>query len=342
MSSRPRRHLRRDDEGVASTVGTVMALLVALAFLSLIVNQYVPVWQREAEAAHMNTALGQFGSLKGAIDAQVVSAQVSAASGTRYIPSETFTSIQLGVEGVPIFASPTNGRLTGTGDAASWTLQFRYAIGGATYDVNHSSSGSVVLDVASRYHIPFQVAYESGAIIMSQAAGETIRVEPQFTVLNSSQGVEVGLSLVQLVGSGSVSGHASEGVRTKLIALDMQEFDSFRSSLWINHTTAHGHAWFRYLNQTLPFAFGVLETDFEEAPGTCTDAPYDYCEGPTGQTVQTPYYVLQRAQGQNQTLHTIQLEIRHNPNGGVPIAKLSFHQAYVGLALGRSGSTLGV
>ena len=33
------RPIRRDDRGVASTVGTIMALLVFLTFLSLIVNQ---------------------------------------------------------------------------------------------------------------------------------------------------------------------------------------------------------------------------------------------------------------------------------------------------------------
>ncbi|HYM39678.1 MAG TPA: hypothetical protein VEY12_05985, partial [Thermoplasmata archaeon] len=54
-----RRDLRRDERGVASTVGTIMALLVFLTFLSLIVNQYVPVWMKDSEAAHMDSAVGQ-------------------------------------------------------------------------------------------------------------------------------------------------------------------------------------------------------------------------------------------------------------------------------------------
>src|SRR5438309_602552 len=74
------RDLRGDEEGVASTVGTIMALLVFLTFLSLIVNQYVPVWMKDSEASHMNNALGQFGGLNGAIiryqsDGQTVRAQ---------------------------------------------------------------------------------------------------------------------------------------------------------------------------------------------------------------------------------------------------------------------------
>jgi len=56
---RPRRQW--DDDGVASTVGTIMALLVFLTFLSLITNQYVPVWMKDSEAGHMGEALGQLG-----------------------------------------------------------------------------------------------------------------------------------------------------------------------------------------------------------------------------------------------------------------------------------------
>src|SRR6059058_1762713 len=71
------RDIRGDEEGVASTVGTIMALLVFLTFLSLIVNQYVPVWMKDSEASHMNGALGQFGGIKGAIDLQILAAQAA-------------------------------------------------------------------------------------------------------------------------------------------------------------------------------------------------------------------------------------------------------------------------
>src|SRR5436309_5126837 len=103
------RELRSDERGVASTVGTIMALLVFLTFLSLIVNQYVPVWMKDSEAAHMNTALGNFGSLKGAIDLQVLAAQAAKISGTHYIPVTSSSAVSLGVDGVPIFAASTLG-----------------------------------------------------------------------------------------------------------------------------------------------------------------------------------------------------------------------------------------
>src|SRR3990172_4032419 len=101
------RAVRTDEEGVASTLGTTMALLVFLTFLSLIVNQYVPAWMKESEAAHVNTVIGQFGNLKGAIDLQVLAAHSAANAGQIYIPVTATTAITLGVDGVPIFASST-------------------------------------------------------------------------------------------------------------------------------------------------------------------------------------------------------------------------------------------
>src|SRR5881409_2021232 len=104
------RDIRRDEEGVASTVGTIMALLVFLTFLSLIVNQYVPVWMKDSEAAHMNTALGNFGSLKGAIDLQVLAAQAARNAGVFYIPATAWPRSASGSTACPSSPPPRSGR----------------------------------------------------------------------------------------------------------------------------------------------------------------------------------------------------------------------------------------
>jgi|SRR5213596_604928 len=87
------RDLRSDDRGVASTVGTIMALLVFLTFLSVIVNQYVPIWMTDSEASHMNTVLGQFGGFKGEVDIQMLAAQAAQDAGTFSIPVTTSTAV---------------------------------------------------------------------------------------------------------------------------------------------------------------------------------------------------------------------------------------------------------
>ncbi len=326
------RKLRRDKDGVASTVGTIMALLVVLTFLSLLVNQYVPVWGKETEAAHQSTVFGQFGSFKSSVDTQILSAQVAATSGSTYIPTETYTAVQLGTPGLPVFSGPSIGQLTGSGDQAPWTIQFQYAIESSVYTVNQTSAGNVVLEVRNRYHVPFSLIYEGGGILMSQSAGEAVRVDPQFAILNATNGIEVALTMVNIIGSGNVADSGTEGIHSKLLVLDIQEFTALQSSLWINHTTRYGNAWFQHLNNTLSLTFAVLDSDFG-GPG------YQYFESPAGQTVTTPYYTLSRAES-GQT-HNISLEIVHNPPTR-PIAKVSVNYAYLSIAVGRRGSTLEV
>lgn len=330
-----RKNLRRDEEGVASTVGTIMALLVALTFLSLIVNQYVPVWHKDSEATHMSTALGQFGTIKNSVDTQVLSAQAAAASGYSYVPVETFTTVSMGVDGVPIFSNPTIGRLSGASDTAPWRVQFTYAIDGTTYEVDQRVAGNLLLQVDARYNVPFALSYEGGAVIMQQSQGDVIRADPQFTVHNTTQGKEMGLTLVGLIGSGNAAGSGSEGVRTKLIGLDFQEYTGFRSSLVLNHTTRFGPAWYHHFNETLALAFGVLDSDFE-------DPDFNYTENPngTGQEVTTPHYRLSRVQ--DGETHRVSLELIYDPTAGENLAKLTLSVAYVSVAIGRSGETLGV
>ena len=135
------RYIREDESGVASTVGTIMALLVFLTFISLIVNQYVPVWMKDSEASHMGGAFGQFGTFKGAIDLQMLAAQMARDVSVDYIPVSSFTPVTLGVDGIPIFTSPTVGVLTSIPDQGTFTTQLVYNINGVGNRVTESSIG---------------------------------------------------------------------------------------------------------------------------------------------------------------------------------------------------------
>src|SRR5437879_1463520 len=189
------RDIRRDEEGVAATVGTIMALLVFLTFLSLIVNQYVPVWMKDSEASHMNGALGQFGGVKGAIDLQILAAEAARTSGTHYIPVTASSAVNLGVDGVPIFSAPTIGALQAIPDAGSFSIQFSYipnkAVPSQVATVNETSSGAIQLSVGNRYYIAPTMAYDNGAVIRYQSDGQTIRAQPTFVVVKTNNTLDV-------------------------------------------------------------------------------------------------------------------------------------------------------
>jgi hypothetical protein len=245
------RRLRKDEEGVASTVGTIMALLVFLTFLSLIVNQYVPVWMKDSESAHMNGVLGQFGNMKGSVDLQVLGAQIAQDAGTHYIPITTASAVTLGVDGVPIFSAPTVGEMTLNPNAAPWTVAFFYDIRGVSTRVDEFSSGTMELNVGNRYFVPQRIAYENGGVIRSQADGQVVRAPPTFEAVPLNSTLDVSFQLITLYGSGSVSGTSTEVVNTKLFGLDRQDYTDIRSTIWINHTSSYGVAWYQFFNGTL-------------------------------------------------------------------------------------------
>ena len=257
-----KRALRRDDEGVASTVGTIMALLVFLTFLSLIVNQYVPVWMKDSEAAHMSGALGQFGGFKGSVDLQVLAAQIARDAGSHYIPVTTSNAITLGTDGVPIFAAPTLGEMAVVPDAAAWTVEFYYDIRGVPTFVEEASSGAISLSVQNRYYIPQRMIYENGAVIRWQADGQVIRAPPVFEAIRLNGSLDMSFQLISLYGRDSVSGTTTEVVNAKVFGLDRQDYVDITSTLWINHTSAYGIAWYQFFNNTLSKALGLTSGTF--------------------------------------------------------------------------------
>src|SRR2546428_7849205 len=162
VSMKRLRYIREVESGVASTVGTIMALLVFLTFISLIVNQYVPVWMKDSEASHMGGAFGQFGTFKGSVDLQILAAQMAQDAGVDYIPITSFTPVTLGVDGVPIFTSPTEGLLDSLSTKGTFTTQLTNSIRGRATQGRESSSGEIILDAFNRYYLHQSITNETG------------------------------------------------------------------------------------------------------------------------------------------------------------------------------------
>jgi hypothetical protein len=328
------RDFSADDEAVASTVGTIMALLVFLTFLSVIVNQYVPMWMRDSETSHMSSVLGQFGGVKGSIDLQMLAAQASLSSGTFQIPVTTATAVVLGVDGVPIFSTPTQGSLTMTPDTGPFTAVFYYTIKGAPVPqrVSEQTSGSIDLNVGNRYFTPQRIAYENGAVIRFQADGQFIRVRPTFSVLNTNNALNISFALQSLYGKGVITGTTTEMISTQLFAFDRQDYQTGRSNmnlnnsvLWINHTlTLYGKAWYQFFNQTL--------ADSLKLGGTY--AQTSLSETYAGKLGATTVYVVSWTLNPGTGLYTMRLQINGNNPGGMTIAAIHLLKGQIQVGIG--------
>ena len=348
---------RWNDEGVASTVGTIMALLVFLTFLSLITNQYVPVWMKDSEAAHMGESLGQFGDFKSDIDTQILGAQVAQQMRRHFIPYTSFATVKLGVDGVPIFASPTLGELSVKQASAPWTIWFRYSISGNNTTVPEATScsltnpdlacgGYVRLHVFNRYFPPQSIAYENGALIRWQQDGELVKGEPTFQVVQSTNSTQVDFSLIQLFGAGGVAGVGSEGLQAQVVAADLQEYAKIRTDVWINHTTLWGPAWYRFFNSTLARAFDVGAGDYETNP----DFQYDELYAQGGRVLQlradNPYYFVQALWSDSTESYGVSVTFKVDRTGDsvdvLPISVFRLLHAYVNVAAGDRGNQVGI
>jgi len=318
------RDIRGDEEGVASTVGTIMALLVFLTFLSLIVNQYVPVWMKDSEASHMNGALGQFGGIKGAIDLQILAAQAAQIAGTHYIPVTASSAVSLGVDGVPIFAASTLGTIQSFPDAGPFIVTFNYLISGVSTPVREQSNGSIELDVGNRYYVPQKIAYENGAIVRYQSDGQVIRAQPTFSVVKTNNTLDISFGLVSLYGAGSVSGTSTEVVNTQVFAFDRQDYQGFAPNAVItiyHNSTRYGLAWYQFLNQTLASALHL--------GGTFTQTPLDVTF--TAKIGPVVVYLVTASFNPSTQTYTMRLEIHNSLALGLSFFRLQHAQVQVGV-----------
>lgn len=260
--------LRRDRQGVASTIGTIMALLVFLAFMALIVNSYVPAWMLDNERSHMNVSVDQFGQLKGKVDSMISQQLVTGDSSIKM-----YAPMTMGASGVPIFASPTAGLLTynpqGMG-SSGLNVRFNYTGSGPggqrfVVPVDVDGGGKVELYAPNRYYVQQWLAYENGAIILRQEDGQSIRAYPNLDISKDNHTLNVAFTQVDLIGNAqSLTGSDTVGFSLDLIYIDSQKYSigAENGTFCLRFNTTYGNAWYGYFSQLCRSNGLVNDTDY--------------------------------------------------------------------------------
>ncbi|MBA3046679.1 MAG: hypothetical protein KKH41_07210 [Candidatus Thermoplasmatota archaeon] len=275
-AQRLRPHKIWDDDGVASTVGTIMAMMVFLAALSMFTSQYVPVWMEENEASHMSAAYGQFAALKQAVDMQILAGTIQGSS-----PVQMFSPVKLGAEGIPMFAAPTPGYLSVYRSDSYNNVSFSFNTSAAVLNHTANAGGTIKLYVPNRYFIPQTLAYEGDTLILKQSDGEYMKAMPQFIVTRIGlDSYTISYTQVDLRGDDSnYVGFGTRGIQTTLRAVTTTTFNNLTDEigpgnpaknpyLYFNQTTWYERAWNSSFNQTLSAAGMVYGTPAQLAAGT--------------------------------------------------------------------------
>jgi hypothetical protein len=321
---------RWDDRGVASTVGTIMAIMVILALLSLVTNHYVPVWMEDSESNHIELALSQLSSFKTTMDNQMLFAEVLHETGKEFTSTPVYTAVKLGSDGVPVFASPTHGELGINTDEGDVSVSFMDDQNGTNDHIQTNVNGNIELWVPNRYFVPQTLTYENGAILRYQNDGEIVIADPHFSISNKtgsgSESYEVSINLIWLFGVGSASGSGVEGITSKLLGMDFLESDNINSSIYVNHSTEYGEAWFTYYNET-------LDNAYEPDLGSIS---YSQVLGTT--TVETSFYKVELTKAAEFD-YTISIELKNTDDC---LTKLNLNTSYVDIGIGRQRSGTGI
>lgn len=230
--------LRADRAGVSGVVAASLGVVLLSVLLGMIVTFWVPAWGYDNEAAHSREVVDAFAQFKSGIELQTLSGNTNQTIGT---------SFPLGVGGVPLFGAENSGQLAYQ-YLEGGHLRFALNLTESTGQANLSAAGSLSYSMPNRYFVGQSIAYESGAVIVSQTDGQTVRMAPAFRFVNGTQGIEAFLTLVSMEGVQTiVTGVDSHSISSRL-ALAQTIVYTFPagSNLSLNVSSAYIAAWSSY------------------------------------------------------------------------------------------------
>ncbi len=247
----------KDREGVASVVGTILALLVFLSLLGIFTNHYVPSMMTGNEHHHDSQVVTQISNLKQSIDSMMLY-YINSQSNTL----SSYSPVTLGSAGVPMFATGTQGQLgvipvAGKQQDPSFSVSFNYTFNGQTYRENSLSGGGVVVNIPNRYYIPQSVLYENDAVILGQqSGGQVMLANPGFTI-SAKAGISLSLLQMSVVTPTSsnitFSGTNTVGLNSQLLSFTQNTYTNGTGQIGpikITIFTPFATAWGNFFNST--------------------------------------------------------------------------------------------
>jgi hypothetical protein len=223
---------------VAAALGVVLISVL----LTMVVTFWVPAWGYDSEVEHSRRMLEAFGDFKNAAESLALSGQ------TNHTLTTTFP---LGVAAVPLFGAETPGQISYR-YLDSGVLRFQMTLTDTTGQVNLSAAGSLQYTCPNRYFVRQTISYESGAVILNQSTGSTMRLPPPIQFLNGTGGVSATVTLVSLEGEQkTVTGVEPHTISSRLTVAYTRPYTwASGTVLNLTITTHFPVAWARFFNDS--------------------------------------------------------------------------------------------
>jgi len=246
--------IRRGEEAVASSIGTMLAVLVVLAMITMISTSWAPEWTEGKEAEHMRTVESQMSNLKALIDSLTLSGNTNA------VVSAPLT---LGSSGVPLFSGEATGTVSLLSSASESFNTFRITNSTGTFE--RVAYGSIVYESHNTEFVDQNMYYECGSIIVNQEKGYVVNIGPSFILQNVSGQLEMSLSLISVYSDGnSYTSTGTVGIQCRLVNEKITTVSTWPSkeTITIEITSPAYKAWYDYYNRVIP-RNGVGSGDYD-------------------------------------------------------------------------------
>ncbi len=240
------------EKGVASVIGTLFALLLAVTILSAFMTQYVPVYMKTNEAQHDIQVLSGFSQIKTVTDLLVSTGE----------ENYSFTvSIPMGANGIPIFAPSTPSMLKINPSPNPIVSLKIIEYGNKSFYQN--SSGYFDTTIFNSYYPEEKIIFVNGAVIRENVNENrsTVYVGPGFSLKNSSSGTVLNFIIYDILGPpSSYSGTDTLNIEISLLGIQKISYTNVvNANLSVNNSYNYAYSligW--YYNQSQLFGYYTL------------------------------------------------------------------------------------
>ncbi len=234
------------ERGVASVVGTLFALLLAVTLLSLFMTQYVPTYMHSSEAQRDMNLLSQYSQIKANIDLLISTGQLN---------YTIYSVLTLGASGIPFFgpSSPSSLRIISV-SSGSPLLYINFTSQGIPVSI--LSGGMIDSYAYNAYYVQERIAYFDGFVIRENVNqnSSSIYVGTEFTIANVNGNYYITLTVYNIIGSNYYYvGTDSKNVGVSVLAVVKNTYLTSKN-VYFNATGEFGNVilnW--YYNQAYSF-----------------------------------------------------------------------------------------
>jgi len=200
----------RSESGVAVAVAAALLLGIVVAAMTTIQLNYVPIWQEDAEYAHMSDVWQDMARLKSNVD--ILAAGLEINPNSRLVLN---SPVEMGGSDVPFIGGmKTGGTLAINNDISGMLIVVDDDVVGYNSNNTLFYTGSVSYRPTNIHYVDETYCYENGALIVSRNDRSMMKLSPGIVINGDTSSVNLSVRAVTLEGNrGVLASNSIEDVR---------------------------------------------------------------------------------------------------------------------------------